>query len=979
MRNMKGILSSFLFSFILIAPLTLFSQPANLGFEAWTTSAQGTTDPDSNWVSFDPDFVGPMNNLNLVSETDQKLSTNVGEGSYSARVQVSEATNYNGTLDGRLFQGEPFTRRPDSFSYLYNSTVAGSDTSLVLFQLTKYDPVNDSTILVGQGFDFITNSTSGWKKQKGEYVYPSSLTPDTLIMAIYADYSGIVFEDGTLGTQIDVDALDPAIGCKVNAGKGDTIQVCENQNKIGLSLKIKGSSASGGKWIDQNGTGALTNGVFDATQVQPGKYYDFDYVVTDRYCDPDTATITAYVEKDPKPVVNTNVTRCIGDSTLNLWNYASANDQSKVDWTDPDSTDILNDSLLMIYQLKASEGDSTYDYILKSSNQCNTKDTLSVTINSPLGGGKDTSALVCGSNDSLSLFAQLTSEADTGGIWYDIDNTGALTNGFFNATQVKSNQPYKMEYTKKKVGCGTDTTELTLNVKPQLEPGRDTTVNICRGNQKVALNQFLSQNAQAGGIWKDTDGSGVLSGSFIKPLNLSSSKVGRTYRYNYVVDNKACGFDSATISVNINQFPNPGLDTTLPVCQAKQNIKLLTKLSGNPDTGGNWLDKDNTGALKNGEFDATQVSAGQQYKLLYVKKNGACSDTAMLTLSVKTGPEPGSDNQVFICKHQSSVSLSNFLSSNADTGGNWKDLDNSGMLSGNSIQPSTLKNSELGKGFDFAYELSSKLCDTLRAVITVTATDTPNAGLGGSVEICEDNNAFELFDELSNNPDTTGHWYIANSGQKLDSSYFDASTVVPGQSYQVIYRVPSKGCAPDSSKIDIEIDNLPNPGKDTTVTVSNTNGAVDLLNYMGGNPDSNGIWTDVDGTGALNGKTFDASAVDKNEGYNFRYTVTSDICNKDSSAKLIVKVQEISGLNTKLTKDVKVFPNPASEKVTIQTGTHKPEKVTLSSMNGKILMSTGKSQIGLTGIEAGSYVITVHFNNDRKVRKQIIKVLDSGR
>ncbi len=973
MSYFDSIFKSVIVSCFLIAPLALFSQPANLGFEAWITSAQNTTDPDSNWVSFDPDFVGPLNNLNLVSETDQRISNNVGQGNYSARVQVSEATNYNGTLDGRLFQGEPFTKRPDSFSYLYNSTVAGSDTSLVLFQLSKYDPVNDSTLLIGQGFDFITNSTSGWQKQKGEYIYQSSLTPDTLIMAIYADFSGIVFEDGTLGTQIDVDALNPTIGCKANAGKGDTVTVCENTNKVGLSLKIGGNPALSGKWIDQSGTGALKNGIFDATQVKPGKYYKFDYVVTNRYCETDTATITAYVEKDPKPSASGAPVKCISDSTLNLWDYASANDRSMVTWTDPDSTGILKDSLLAIHQLKASAGDATYHYVLKSNTKCSTKDTVAVTINSPLGGGKDTTALICGSNDSLSLFDQLTQEADTGGTWFDKNNTGALTNGFFDATQVKSNKQYRFDYTKYKAGCGIDTTELTLDVKPQLKPGRDTAVNVCRLNQKVALNQYLSQNTQAGGIWKDTDGSGILSTSFIKPSKLSSSMVGATYRYSYVVENKACGLDSATINVNVNKLPNSGSDTTVTVCENNQKITLLSRFSGNPDTGGTWLDKDNTGALQNGKFDATQVTAGQQYELLYIKENRACSDSALLTLSIKAAPDPGSDNQVFVCKYQSSVSLNNFLSSNADAGGNWKDLDNSGILNGDNIEPNALSDNDLGKSFDFLYELSSPICDTFRAVISVTAIDTPNAGVGGSVKICQDNKALNLFNELSGNPDTSGSWFMSSGGQMFDSGYFDASSVQADKSYEVFYRVPGKGCEPDSAKLKVKVDKLPNPGKDTTSSVSNDL-SVNLLNYMGGNPDSGGTWADLDGTGALNGQTFDASAVDKGESYDFRYTVSSSICNQDSAAKLTVQVKEASGLDRNIADNIRIYPNPALEEIKIKTNNqYNIQKVTLSNMNGKLLMKTGESQMELTNIEAGFYLLTVYLENDRKVRKQIIK------
>ena len=37
---------------------------------------------------------------------------------------------------------------------------------------------------------------------------------------------------------------------------------------------------------------------------------------------------------------------------------------------------------------------------------------------------------------------------------------------------------------------------------------------------------------------------------------------------------------------------------------------------------------------------------------------------------------------------------------------------------------------------------------------------------------------------------------------------------------------------------------LPDAGNDTSVAINQSSGAIDLFNYLGGNPDANGGWTD---------------------------------------------------------------------------------------------------------------------------------------
>ncbi len=963
------------FILINILPALTFSQPENLGFEAWTTSPQNTTDPDSAWVSIDPAFVN-TNNINPKTETVQQLTSNVGKGLYSARVKVSEDVNQSFNLDGRLVQLVPFTRRPDSFSFMHKANMAGSDYGVILFQLTKYDPNLDSSLIVGSGVEYVFRSTNGWETVSEGYNYQKSIAPDTLIMAIWADYSGNQLTDGTLGTYVDVDAMNPAIGCKVNAGVGDTIKVCKSSSAVKLFPKLKKKPESGGKWFDKNNSGGLNNGRFNPSLAQAGKAYNFEYVVTDRFCESDTATVRIYIPKNPSPSTAKNAGACSNDSVVSLWNFGSPNIIAGGSWNDPFNSGILKDSVIKPYQLKPSQIDSTFKYVLKASNQCGTgRDTLSIKINPAPDAGKDTMVSICGSEDSVKLFNQLSGNPDSGGKWYDKYKTGAIGNGIFDASQVKNKQKDTVEYFKGILGCEADTAELVLDVKPGINPGEDTTVKVCRDNTGFDLNSALSQDAQSGGAWNDMDTSGILSGGVIDPSSLPAAGLDQVYRFGYEVSSKICGTEKAIIHVEINDFSNAGIGDTVDACQSRRDIDLLEKLSGNPDTGGTWYDDDNTGGLQNGEFDGTQVQVGQKYQFRYIRNNGGCEpDTSVLTLSMQDGPQPGLDSQVFICRDRNNVNLSNFLSQDADAGGNWIDLDSSGILNGNAIKPTNLQTNEVAQTYDFAYELSNNICDTLRAVISTTINDFPEAGSDASTEVCQDNNALKLFDELAGNPDTTGKWSSTKAGNAIDSGYFNATALQPGKAYSVFYAVNDEACETDSSELELNVKELPNPGKDTAIKVISNNQSVNLWENMGGNPDSGGNWKDIDGTGALNDQIFNASAVDTGNQYDFRYTATSNVC-PDSAALIAVNVEKASGLRSQIRENLNVYPNPAVNKVYVQNSNDlKLQKVTLRTMAGKMVKTSQKEPVNLMNVKPGPYIVTIHLPDEKKVRKQIIKI-----
>jgi len=60
---------------------------------------------------------------------------------------------------------------------------------------------------------------------------------------------------------------------------------------------------------------------------------------------------------------------------------------------------------------------------------------------------------------------------------------------------------------------------------------------------------------------------------------------------------------------------------------------LIQELSGNVEFGGTWSDDDNAGGLVNGIIHPINIVPGT-YNYSYVVTNGACTDTAMVAVTV---------------------------------------------------------------------------------------------------------------------------------------------------------------------------------------------------------------------------------------------------------------------------------------------------------------------------------------------------------
>ncbi len=253
----------------------------------------------------------------------------------------------------------------------------------------------------------------------------------------------------------------------------------------------------------------------------------------------------------------------------------------------------------------------------------------------------------------------------------------------------------------------------------------------------------------------------------------------------------------------------------------------------------------------------------------------------------------------------------------AETPGNWIDVyETTDVISTGSLTDDT----------EFRALVEVPDCETdYSDAFTVIVDDTPigNAGEDAIVSVCETENSLDLFSSLGGTPDTGGTWSDDDATGALTGGNFDPSAVEAESSYDFTYSFVVAGCAPATATVTVLVEAMPDAGSDTSVSVCQEPGQINLLNYLGGTPQNDGSWNDDDATGALTDSLFDLSTVTVGT-YQFTYSIVSSApCVGSSEATLEVTVNESPDISLTLLDDTICFGNTAE--LTIESsasGTH---------------------------------------------------------
>jgi gliding motility-associated-like protein len=247
--------------------------------------------------------------------------------------------------------------------------------------------------------------------------------------------------------------------------------------------------------------------------------------------------------------------------------------------------------------------------------------TISSNSNNP-HAGLDNAISYCGNQGVIDLFTLLLGTFDTNGTWYEVTNSGALTNNLWNSSAVP-NSIYQFKYTVS--GTCNTSDESLINVEIKEVP-KDLTASvnpvICE-SQEIALTASSILNASYS--WTGPNGFSTLEQNPI----IGNATALNSGTYTVMATIGDCTSDAVPVAVNVAMLPAFTLDSG---CEAERYRIKATPVNNSFDASTVsyfWNGPNNYTSTSN-PIDITNLAAGI-YSLIITDANG-CDSTQSIAV-----------------------------------------------------------------------------------------------------------------------------------------------------------------------------------------------------------------------------------------------------------------------------------------------------------------------------------------------------------
>ena len=239
---------------------------------------------------------------------------------------------------------------------------------------------------------------------------------------------------------------------------------------------------------------------------------------------------------------------------------------------------------------------------------------------------------------------------------------------------------------------------------------------------------------------------------------------------------------------------------------------------------------------------------------------------------VLTTPDAGSDIAVSFCETDLPQNLELLLNPNVPLNGTWINVQNTAAFAGTFFSP----NMDVPGVYEIQYVLMNLNCsDTLEFIIEVE--NNPDAGIDGTLGICDNDLPVDLMGVLQGTPDLNGVWSpVLSSGN---------STLDPSVDPQGIYTyiVPQTiSCLADTSKATVEITYVSDVSITPIENLCNTSDEITLESNI-----ANGQWTGVGISNGDNG-TFDPVIAGAGV-HTIIYSIEIDDCQAETETDIVIE------------------------------------------------------------------------------------------
>jgi gliding motility-associated-like protein len=466
--------------------------------------------------------------------------------------------------------------------------------------------------------------------------------------------------------------------------------------------------------------------------------------------------------------------------------------------------------------------------------------------------GEPTAATVCSSSGLLNLSNQINGYV-AGGQWYKPN--GTPFNGLYNPNTESGGLYY---YNIDINGCTLQTGVFVQEIQ-NANPGISTTYLICENYTEFFMTDFLAGTPDYGGVWFDSNAQ-IMDG-FFDPASMNSET------FTYMLDNvPGCPPVFSTLTVSENLIPNPGVNTSILVCDNASQFSMQDQLLGNPVSTGIWFNSSNQ--LVGDTFDPTSQAAGV-YRY-FVDAFAPCPDQeAFLTIDFTSTNPSGDLGAVTVCSNGQPIDMIDYLTGSPVDGGIWTNV--AGQIIDDTYVPSS-ENPGV-----YSYYYPNVGCSTTATALTISEVASPNAGQDAAYAFCMGSAIIDL-DSYLVGAQPGGNYYAGAN------SISDQFSLANAGSYNLIYQVNSAFCPADQSIIAITVNSPPPSPNDLLLNYCSTDASVDLANFY---PNiSNALWENPQGMAI-------ASMLDPSQGDQvIEITSVSGNACPNASATISVQVDE---------------------------------------------------------------------------------------
>ena len=514
-----------------------------------------------------------------------------------------------------------------------------------------------------------------------------------------------------LSATLEIDRTEAPV-----AGTNATTTLCSNNAPVELVGLLGGSPDPGGTWT---GPGDTPHGsTFDPATDTPGVY---TYTVAGvPPCADASATVTISVNTAPDAGADASIDVCSLDPAFNLLDQLGGTPDAGGTWVGPDAQPMNG----VFNPATSQPGIHTYT-VVGASPCVAASATVEVGVVQAPDPGISRSIAVCSNDAPFAMVERLNGTPQPGGTW-TAPGGGSFGPTFDPSVHAGGAYTYTVAGT---APCLDRSATLTITVRPAPNAGESATIVLCSTDGSVQLLDELGGTPDGNGVWT-APGGGASNGIFLPGSSLPGE-------YLYTVTGLSpCVPATATVTVEVNNAPVAGSNRTVAVCSDQSPFALVDSLGGSPDTGGIWL---GPGAIPHGStFDPASDTPGAYTYI--VAGEAPCADaSATVTVNVSLAPDAGESASIVLCSTDGATNLFALLGGSPQATGSWTDPlgdAHSGTFQPASGIPGTYTYTVPGPG----------PCDDAVATVEVVVNQAPDAGSNGSITVCSDGPAVELFE-----------------------------------------------------------------------------------------------------------------------------------------------------------------------------------------------------------------------------------------